>query len=75
MTAIREPTKAIPDVEFPAWDQFEHALAAVLAKLAVDTYLVLSSRAASDADSVFYVQFAPPTGRCGADASRGPAER
>ena len=41
----------------PTWDEFEGHLAVVLARMAVDTYLILSTPD-SEVESAYYVQFA-----------------
>ena len=41
-----------------SWDDFEARLVAALERMALDQYLILSSRPAGDDESLYYVQFA-----------------
>jgi hypothetical protein len=41
-----------------SWDDFETRLAAALERMALDQYLILSTRPAGDDESLYYVQFA-----------------
>ena len=52
-----EPTEPVGSVEFPSWEEFEARLASVLARMAADTYLVISAHDADGAPT-YYVQFA-----------------
>jgi hypothetical protein len=54
--AIQPPTKTVPSVEFPSWEDFEVRLSGVLAAMAVRTYLIISVPPMDD-ESVRYVQF------------------
>lgn len=52
-----EPTKTVAAAKSPTWKDFEGRLVQVLGRMAVDQYLIISSRATAGADSHF-VQFA-----------------
>ncbi|MDP9232949.1 MAG: YbjN domain-containing protein [Actinomycetota bacterium] len=55
---VQEPTKSVPAVDHPTWDEFEARLTGVLERMAVDTYLVVGTRPNADDGSSYYVQFA-----------------
>ena len=55
--AIREPAKLVIGVESPTWEDFQVRLSRVLAKMAVDTFLIISAKSPGE-ESNFFVQFA-----------------
>lgn len=54
---VQEPSKNVPAVEYPTWDDFKQRLGGVLGKMAVNTYLIVDARPSGGEESGYYVQF------------------